>query len=100
MKKVKFNFLSLALAIGFVGAIGYKAYNEPRESNKPILFNWQSTDASGNIIPESSGGVYEELKTRSQAQVDFGCSGSGTSCAVTVDASHQRIQNYQVISHN
>ena len=100
MKKVKFNFLSLALALGCAGAISYNVYNEPRETGKPILFNWQSTDASGNIIPVSSGGVYDELKTRSQAEVDFGCSGSGTNCATTVDADHERIQNYQNISHN
>lgn len=71
--------MALALTIGVAGAFATS------NSHKMLLNpNWQSTDASGNVIPTSSGGMYDANKTVSQAQSDFGCSALSTPCAVTV----------------
>ena len=71
--------MALALTIGVASAFA--------TSNARTLLlnpNWQSTDASGNVIPTSSGGMYDANKSVAQAQSDFGCSEQTTPCAVTV----------------
>jgi hypothetical protein len=77
MKKVKASLIAMALTIGVVGAFA-TTNNAAKPFTNP---NWQQTDASGNVV---IGGAYYANQTLSQAQSDFGCSGTRADCAVTV----------------
>lgn len=80
MKKLKISMLAVLFTIGIGGAVVQKIHASPKQADP--TFNWQKTDASGNVI---SGGQYDPGVTQAQAQSDFGCSGTITPCAVTVN---------------
>jgi hypothetical protein len=79
MKRIRVSLMALVLTAGVAGAVTTSAH--PGLNKKFVNFNWQSTDASGNVI---TGGMYDASKSQSQAQLDFVCSGSTVPCAVTV----------------
>jgi hypothetical protein len=81
MKKVRLSFAALALMIGIAAAFATTPPSSRGHFTDP---NWQSTDASGNVISTTMGGVYDPDKTVGVAQSDYVCSGSTVPCAVTV----------------
>ena len=72
--------MALALTVGVAGSFATNAKHVKRLDNP----NWQTTDASGNVVPTSSGGVYDANRSVADAQSDYGCAGSTNFCAVTV----------------
>jgi hypothetical protein len=82
MKKVRLMLMALAITLGVGSAVAVKAHNTIT-NKKFITYQWQKSDASGNVI---IGGAYYNFLTYSQAQSAYGCSGSTGRCAVTVTA--------------
>jgi hypothetical protein len=82
MKSLKTGLLALALTIGIAGAFATSTKTAKNFDNP----NWQTEDASGNIVSTDDGGVYDPNRTLAQAQADYGCAGTGSFCAVTVDS--------------
>ena len=80
MKTIKLGFVALIFTLGLGAAFATNAKHHKQLDNP----NWQTTDASGNIVSTSTGGVYDANRTLSEAQSDYGCAGSADFCAVTV----------------
>jgi hypothetical protein len=80
MKNFKIGAMALALTLGVAGAFATSS----GKSSKFLNPNWQTVDASGATIKVIDGGVYDSNRTQAQAQLDFGCAGSGDDCAGTV----------------
>lgn len=81
MKKVKLGFIAAALTLSVGVAF---ATSSKEATGKFTTFNWQTSDASGNIVTVADGGVYDPNRTVTQAKSDYGCSGLAADCAVTV----------------
>lgn len=81
MKKVKLGLIAAALTLSVGVAF---ATSGTGTAGKFATFNWQTSDASGNIIKVADGGVYDPNRTVTQAKSDYGCSGTAADCAVVV----------------
>ncbi|MDO3627562.1 DUF6520 family protein [Mucilaginibacter sp. BT774] len=80
MKKVKLGFIAAALTL----SVGVAFATSKEAAGNRANFNWQTSDASGNIVTVANGGVYDPNRTVGQAKSDYGCSGTAADCAVTV----------------
>ena len=81
MKKVKLGLIGAALTLSVGAAF---ATSSKEAVGKFANYNWQSVDANGDVIPVANGGVYSPNLSVVLAKSDYGCSGIGTVCAVTV----------------
>jgi len=79
MKKIRLNLAFAALLLGATAAF---AFTPVRHNNGDPLFNWQETDAAGDVV---NGGMYVNQVSLSDAEAAFICSGNGDDCAVTVN---------------